>query len=224
MPKPSPSARCTVRLRGSTIGSSALNSGAWRTWSRVRLSLTLPLWMESPKSSVFHPTATLRLPTPRKPPKSITAARVIAVGVDQDVDDVAHVLVAGAASHGFAHGALDRLHVDDRRRRARRLRLLPTAAAAGLASSCVGFVSGLRRPGGARLRRGGRVGLGRGSSWCPARRGRLTGPSAWAKPPAARKRTRLALARNVEDRITSPWGREQMGLEEAHAPGASRVG
>ena len=39
-----------------------------------------------------------RLPTPRKPPKSMTAARDLPGSIDDDIDDPPHILVGGAAN------------------------------------------------------------------------------------------------------------------------------
>ena len=64
------------------------------------------------KCSAFQSTAILRLPTPRKPPKSMIAARTWPLAVDEDVDDPAHVLVGGAA-HLAAENAFDLVLVED---------------------------------------------------------------------------------------------------------------
>ena len=56
--------------------------------------------MDTPFGAVnriaFQSTATLRLPTPKKPPKSITAARRSGT-VNDHIDNAAHVFVGGAA-------------------------------------------------------------------------------------------------------------------------------
>src|SRR3954464_3619166 len=58
-----------------TTASFSLYSGAALTWSRVKSDLTRSRLPLVSKCSAFQSTAILRLPTPRKPPKSITAAR-----------------------------------------------------------------------------------------------------------------------------------------------------
>src|SRR5580692_223198 len=61
-----------------TIGVSSLYSGAAITCSLVKSSVTLsPLLATRPKCSAFQSTTIFRLPTPRKPPKSMTAARTV---------------------------------------------------------------------------------------------------------------------------------------------------
>src|ERR1700682_2838435 len=59
-----------------TIGMSSLYSGAAVTWSFVSSSMMTSLLSATrPKCKAFHSPTILRLPTPRKPPKSMTAAR-----------------------------------------------------------------------------------------------------------------------------------------------------
>src|SRR6516225_2124191 len=59
-----------------TMGLPSWYSGAALTWSRVRSSEILAFgWLGGGKCRALQSTAILRLPTPRKPPKSITAAR-----------------------------------------------------------------------------------------------------------------------------------------------------
>src|SRR5215472_4790642 len=59
-----------------TMGLPSWYSGAALTWSRVRSSEILAFgWPGGGKCRALQSTAILRLPTPRKPPKSITAAR-----------------------------------------------------------------------------------------------------------------------------------------------------
>jgi hypothetical protein len=72
------------------------------TWSIVPLG---------GKLNALHSTAIFRLPTPRKPPKSMTAAHVT-VAFDDHVDNLAHVLV-GVAANALPQNALHLAIVDD---------------------------------------------------------------------------------------------------------------
>src|SRR5271166_1946889 len=58
-----------------TSGDPRLYSGANLTWSRVRSSVIVSDFRESGKCNALQSTATLRLPTPRNPPKSMTTPR-----------------------------------------------------------------------------------------------------------------------------------------------------
>src|ERR1700682_3557238 len=63
-----------------TIGVSSLYSGAAVTCSLVNSSVMLSLLLATrPKCRAFQSTTIFRLPTPRKPPKSMTAARTVPV-------------------------------------------------------------------------------------------------------------------------------------------------
>src|SRR5262245_20262371 len=59
-----------------TTGSPRLYSGASRTWLRVRSSVIVPGFAAGAKLSARQSTAILRTPMPRKPPKSMMAARI----------------------------------------------------------------------------------------------------------------------------------------------------
>src|SRR5262245_66272553 len=59
-----------------TTGSPRLYSGASRTWLRVRSSVLVPGFLPGAKLSARQSTAILRTPMPRKPPKSMMAARI----------------------------------------------------------------------------------------------------------------------------------------------------
>src|SRR5271166_3554658 len=58
-----------------TTGLPSLYSRAAFTWAGVRSTTTRSDFSPDPKRKILQSTAILRLPTPRKPPKSITAAR-----------------------------------------------------------------------------------------------------------------------------------------------------
>ena len=87
------------------------------------------------KCSAPQSTAILRLPTPRKPPKSMMAARTCPVRSTMHVDDSAHILVGGAA-HLTAEDAFDLMLVENGdfgggRRRGCLFRLVGDGAVAG---------------------------------------------------------------------------------------------
>ena len=88
---PAPSAR-PAETRRAGSASDGLYSGAARMASPVTASSTGAVRSGGLKCRACHCTAILRLPTPRKPPKSMTAARGWPSWFDQHVDHHAHVL------------------------------------------------------------------------------------------------------------------------------------
>ena len=73
--------RACLSAPSTTTGLPSLYSGAAFTWSRVSSSVTTAgLSSAGGKLNALQSTAILRLPTPRKPPKSMTAARTWPLG------------------------------------------------------------------------------------------------------------------------------------------------
>src|ERR1700730_3366433 len=60
-------------------------------------------FLPSAKWRAFQSTAILRLPTPRKPPKSMIAARHLPALIDDHIDDPPHILSGAAADLPAQH-------------------------------------------------------------------------------------------------------------------------